>query len=830
MEKYSVTSMIGEGSFGRVYKATRKSDNHTVALKVILKRGRSSREIKNLRRECEIQAELKHENIIEMFESFETKNDLVVVTEFSQIDLHRYLSKNGTISEETAQKLNGHLVSALYYLHSNRILHRDLKPQNVLLDENLHAKLCDFGLARNMTLGTHVLTSIKGTPLYMAPELLSEKPYNHQADLWSLGCIIYETLVGQPPFCTTSILHLVRLIRLEEVKFPSFVGNDCTSFLQGLLEKDPTMRMTWAQILFHPFTENRLNLPEGCQAIEPDFTKNKSTDKSPERDECDNNITEQLDLLTLEGNKENKNSLDSSNDSTNAILQSDIENIETDAEDINRINIPFSDAPSLKYDLTKKQISSIVPKRLLGPKDRIPIEIPDIANQAVGGNMVINFLNDNFKQESSAQNNPIELGNMVVNFQNENFQQEFDGQITKTSNDLSIEKLKISNKKSANQTVCSRNKDLERRKLSQNLDNFSLRLGQSHNLESVGVVGVTRVDVNPNYIRKQEDNTLENKDSKKCNSTNSAEEKLSCSENTPPCLLPGWDSCDESQSPPIENEEWLAFLRRSMQEILDGEMESLQQQNLVSIIVAPLRNVRASSIVIENVAKLFSLPLVLDKPNNVLESIKNVYIEVKLVPNLMYASRIITTHKLSECSQSSSTSFSGRQFKTITELTDEEIHTLSLLYELTCYLVHLNEKFLIQFCDAVAILPADALLILFLSHDSKNKDAISISNYVIAILCYVLRELPENAELVERIIFSDKLNLIALMRNADDLIRLRLCMLFRLLVRFSLRGLQNIWSTEFKETIESLIYDPSDEVREEAEFVVEELKQFSFYS
>lgn len=117
--------------------------------------------MKNLRRECDIQGKLKHPNIVEMFESFETKNEIVVVTEFAQTDLHRFLIKNGTIEETKVQILAGHLVSALYYLHSHRILHRDLKPQNVLLNENLHAKLCDFGLARNMTIGTHVLTSIK---------------------------------------------------------------------------------------------------------------------------------------------------------------------------------------------------------------------------------------------------------------------------------------------------------------------------------------------------------------------------------------------------------------------------------------------------------------------------------------------------------------------------------------------------------------------------------------------------------------------------------------------------------------------------------------------
>lgn len=128
-----------------------------------------------------------------------------------------------------------------------------MKPQNVLISSSGMVKLCDFGFARSMSTNTIVLTSIKGTPLYMAPELVQELPYNHTVDLWSLGVIIYELFVGQPPFYTNSIYTLIHLIVKDPVKFPDTMSPDFKSFLQGLLNKTPSERLTWPDLLKHPF-------------------------------------------------------------------------------------------------------------------------------------------------------------------------------------------------------------------------------------------------------------------------------------------------------------------------------------------------------------------------------------------------------------------------------------------------------------------------------------------------------------------------------------------------------------------------------------------------
>uniref|UniRef100_A0A8C1ZZD4 non-specific serine/threonine protein kinase n=1 Tax=Cyprinus carpio TaxID=7962 RepID=A0A8C1ZZD4_CYPCA len=253
MDLYHILEVIGEGSFGRVYKGRRKFSGQVVALKFIPKVGRSEKDLRSLKREIDIMRGLKHPNIVLLLDSFETEREVVVVTEYAEGELFQILEDDGSLPENQVREIACQLVSALYYLHSHRILHRDMKPQNILLGKGGVVKLCDFGFARAMSVSTLVLTSIKGTPLYMSPELVEEKPYDHSADLWSLGCILYELHTGAPPFYTNSIFQLVQLIVRDPVKWPENMSQDCLSFLKGLLMKDPVKRLSWPDLLHHPF-------------------------------------------------------------------------------------------------------------------------------------------------------------------------------------------------------------------------------------------------------------------------------------------------------------------------------------------------------------------------------------------------------------------------------------------------------------------------------------------------------------------------------------------------------------------------------------------------
>ncbi|XP_068652801.1 serine/threonine-protein kinase TIO-like [Aristolochia californica] len=265
LENYHVIELVGEGSFGKVYKGRRKYTGQIVALKFILKHGKSEKDIHNLRQEIEILKKLKHENIIEMLDAFESSQEFCVVTEFAQGELFEVIEDDKCLPEEQVQAIAKQLVRALYYLHKNRIIHRDMKPQNILIGAESTVKLCDFGFARAMSTNTVVLRSIKGTPLYMAPELVREQPYNHTADLWSLGVILYELFVGQPPFYTNSVYALIKHIVNDPVKYPESMSASFKSFLKGLLSKEPQKRMTWPALLEHPFV---IESPEELKARE----------------------------------------------------------------------------------------------------------------------------------------------------------------------------------------------------------------------------------------------------------------------------------------------------------------------------------------------------------------------------------------------------------------------------------------------------------------------------------------------------------------------------------------------------------------------------------
>lgn len=211
--------------------------------------------------------------------------------------------------------------------------------------------------------------------------------------------------------------------------------------------------------------------------------------------------------------------------------------------------------------------------------------------------------------------------------------------------------------------------------------------------------------------------------------------------------LPDWDP--KAVERPIENEEWIAFLQRSMEEVMEGEVGSLLQQNCVSVFVSPLRNPAAGCRVVEYVACLLSLPFVISLTKDTLERIAQVYLDVRVVPNLVYALKLLMSERL-ESETNKKAEPTNANTRLASTLSADELQTLEYTMLVLCRLTYSRQQFLTQFCDAVYIVNGVRLLQQLLNLEKRKGRVVAD---LVAILTNILRSQPENAHLVEKVVF-----------------------------------------------------------------------------
>eukprot|EP00927_Polykrikos_kofoidii_P001886 TRINITY_DN10734_c0_g1_i1.p1 TRINITY_DN10734_c0_g1~~TRINITY_DN10734_c0_g1_i1.p1 ORF type:complete len:681 (+),score=101.02 TRINITY_DN10734_c0_g1_i1:74-2116(+) len=251
---HHVRDSLGKGSFGIVQKIRRKGTNQVYAMKSMRKLEVIDGElIDQVELEIQVQRKLKHKNVLRLYRHFEDDEQVYLLLEYcSKGELYKILrtQRHRRFNEQMAWKYFVQVVDGLQYLHANNIVHRDIKPENLLVTHEDVLKIADFGWCAESN-GDR--TTFCGTLDYLAPEMISSKGHNHTLDIWGAGVLLYEMLVGRPPFQSTNHGLLIQKILTMELHYPQYFPEQVQDLVNRLLRREPSQRLPLAEAQRHPW-------------------------------------------------------------------------------------------------------------------------------------------------------------------------------------------------------------------------------------------------------------------------------------------------------------------------------------------------------------------------------------------------------------------------------------------------------------------------------------------------------------------------------------------------------------------------------------------------
>ncbi|XP_045066228.1 MAP/microtubule affinity-regulating kinase 3-like isoform X3 [Coregonus clupeaformis] len=278
---YRLLKTIGKGNFAKVKLARHILTGREVAIKIIDKTQLNPTSLQKLFREVRIMKILNHPNIVKLFEVIETEKTLYLVMEYaSGGEVFDYLVAHGRMKEKEARAKFRQIVSAVQYCHQKKIVHRDLKAENLLLDADMNIKIADFGFSNEFTMGSK-LDTFCGSPPYAAPELFQGKKYDGpEVDVWSLGVILYTLVSGSLPFDGQNLKELRERVLRGKYRIPFYMSTDCENLLKRFLVLNPSKRGTLEQIMKDRWINAGLEEDELKPFMEPeqDITDQKRID------------------------------------------------------------------------------------------------------------------------------------------------------------------------------------------------------------------------------------------------------------------------------------------------------------------------------------------------------------------------------------------------------------------------------------------------------------------------------------------------------------------------------------------------------------------------
>ena len=276
---FTILKELGAGSYGRVILVQHKITQAKYAIKCIDKRNKVNIEEKPyFRREIEIMYRVHHPNVVKLFGHFEDNKYCYFIMEYIPGgNVYNLVPKNGfrTVPIQTIASIMKDVISAVYFLHhmSPPIIHRDIKPENVVLDQNMKAKLTDFGWSNYMQ-GDMKRTTVCGTPVYLAPEIINNRGHDEKVDIWCIGVLLFELLTGISPFQGFDVQSIKYNINRLNIAWQKNMDRDAVDLIKRILKYNPEERISLENMLLHPFMTKFFPNAISC-LIKPDNTQYK---------------------------------------------------------------------------------------------------------------------------------------------------------------------------------------------------------------------------------------------------------------------------------------------------------------------------------------------------------------------------------------------------------------------------------------------------------------------------------------------------------------------------------------------------------------------------
>ncbi|XP_057209154.1 serine/threonine-protein kinase Nek1 isoform X2 [Triplophysa rosa] len=276
MEKYERLKKIGEGSFGKAILVKSREDGRQYVIKEIGISRMSNKERQESRKEVAVLANMSHPNIVQYKESFEESGCLYIVMDYCEGgDLFKKINNQKGILFPEEQILDWfvQICLALKHVHDRKILHRDIKSQNIFLTKDGTVQLGDFGIARVLNSTVELARTCIGTPYYLSPEICENKPYNNKSDVWALGCVLYEMCTLKHAFEAGNMKNLVlKIIRGSYPPVSVHYSQDLRLLLAKLFKRNPRERPSVSTILDKPFLTRRIHKFLTPQLIAQEFS------------------------------------------------------------------------------------------------------------------------------------------------------------------------------------------------------------------------------------------------------------------------------------------------------------------------------------------------------------------------------------------------------------------------------------------------------------------------------------------------------------------------------------------------------------------------------